>query len=757
MTVLWLSLALLSPALSGSDPDLSEAAAPSGPTIPGADIDLPDAAYLLVVDDLSLAAASGGWFPMLQRLLDDSDAAILNCRTRSDSYDSGKIHRRAYLHAAAAGRRLPVGGSEQIGLAEPGWVRYDGLEAAEPYGRLGQALEEGGWRVAATSLLPPDTDGPPDIGLLALNASREARFVDCDELRTVAAEAPPAPTLFVVAAMPEQAELLLPRLRDAADRTGVPLFLLAMPPRGETWASERMALFLRYGTGPGLLGTATTRRAGVMRITDICPTVLASLGLEPPLDMEGRAAWRTRPRAEGNAATLAGLMSAVLTSEKGRTPLFRTLVRFTLLLAFFAAAVWPARGDSTGRRLLRMLGLWCLVPVPAFLLCFSTREGLAFVGSTMHLLGRFEMMTPAARSVHVYWTLAALAALLGWVLLDGSLRVRRSAPWVDEVADFVQLLTRALGLGLMVFPAMLVLPVFTDGALPARGVMRALFAAAGTGGFLAALPWRRLAVVLACAAGPVTFTIDQLTGGNLAAFSFFGYCLSRDSRLYGMGNSLCILFVVQTLLLVGVLAGPRGARSGRDTRRRVALAALLLVPTFVIGSPTLGAQTGGLLYGAFALALAAGVGFGSATAVLLWLVIGPLLAGGVLLLGAWLDVRLHKDPTTHFGLALKDVLDGNSEWVRRTIEGRFRLMRERFSYPLWWGPIGAAGLLVPWAAVGPEAEDAPPLAYIAAGLATAVFAGLTDDSGNVMVAMGCVPLVAAVLLRAAGRYETNEG
>lgn len=732
MTALWLCLTVLAP-------------------IPGSDVTLPDAAYLLLVDDLTLRDTVGERFPALRELLEASDSAILNCRTRSDSYEGGRINRRAYLHAAAAGRRLPVGDTEPEDLGDS-LVRYGGLPEGEPYGRLASCLAQAGWSVVASSMLPPEGDTPPDPGLVALDSSREAWRLEPEALTDLSPEEA-ARTLVVLAVVPEQAEALAPRLREMTDRTGVPFFVLAMPPRGlATWETERMSLLLRYGTGPGLLGTATTRRAGVMRVTDVGPTVLASLGVEPPLDMEGRAAWREGPNRHGAGEYLTRLMAAVIGSERGRTALFRTLVRAAILLGCFAAAAWPLRGDNPARRLLRFVGLLCLIPLPAFLICFrlGAETGLEFSIATIPLLERVPGMLQGTK-VLAYWATAAACAFASAMFLDASIRVRRSPAWLTDVDDFLCLLTRALGLGLLVFPTMLVLPCFTDGERPWEAVYRAMFAAAAAGGFLAALPWRRFATILACVSGPVVFTADQLSGGNLAAFSFFGYCLARDSRLYGMGNSLCILFVVETLLLVGLLAGPRRERSRGDTWRRVALALLMLWPTVVVGAPSLGAQTGGLLYGSFGLALAVGIGFGTVRAVLLWLVGGPLLAGVGLMLGAWLDVRLHKDPTTHFGLALKDVLDGQSDWVRRTMEGRFRLLWERFHYALWWGPIGTAGVLVPWASTASLSSDAPPLAYVAAGLAAAVFAGITDDSGNVMTAMGCVPCIAAVLLLAAGR------
>lgn len=699
------------------------------------------AAHLVIVDGLTLRDLRSGECPNLAALLEDSDAALLNSRTRQDSYDGGRIDRRAYLLAAGSGRRLPRS-SEGTEPLDDGRLLYSGLSEIEPYGRLGEALAQAGWRTVASSAFGPDAEDPPDPGMLAIGADRTAEVLDGETL-AISRFAEGRKALLVLATDTAGAEAMARTLRTSADASGLPAFVLAMPPRGDAWSEERMSLFLRYGSGPGLLGTATTRRAGVMRITDVCPTILASLGIEPSLDMEGRAAWRRAPRVEGNLRHLSALMEAVRTSEKGRTSLFRTIVRAALFLALFAIAAWPLRRDTARSRVLRCAGLLCLVPVPSFLLCFRWEGGaVAFVEPAMPVLGT------GAGSVWAYWFAAGALSFVATMLLDSSLRKSATAGALLGLDDLLWRFTRALGLGLLLYPAALVLPVFTDGANTWGGVYRAACAAFAGGAVLATLPWPRLATGIACAIAPLVFAVDQLTGGNLAAFSFFGYCLARDSRLYGMGNSLCILFVVQTLLLVGVIVGPAPPRGTRRLSRAL-WGLLLLAPIVFVGAPSLGAQTGGLLYGGFALALAVGIGFGTWRAVLFSVLGAPLLAGLALGIAAGADVLFHKDPTTHFGIALKDLLSGNQEWFRRTMSGRISLSRQRFSYALWWGPIGAAGMLVPWALTAPTSREAPPVAYALAGLATAIFAGATDDSGNVMTAMGCVPCIAAMLLAAA--------
>jgi len=629
----------------------------------------PGPALLVVVDDVSLGSIAAGGQPELARLIDVSACAAVHCRTRSDWYSGGRIDHsteqihyidtRACLIAAATGRRLLHGTSwrERVGYDDLGGrdlYLYSGLDPGEPYGRLADELTRAGWDVAACSFFDDEPgDYGLDPGLVALTDNRTADFIARERLEAELAAAVSTPwygtgrAFRVVGLPPSDLDPLLRLARRAVDASGGTLFVLTMPPRGSVWATERLALFLRYDGRPGLLESPTTRRLGVIRITDVCPAVLAALGVEPSTDMEGRAPVLREPRREGNLAYLRTLQARVLRSGEGRTAVFDLLVGASLVVAIAAVVFWWFGPDSWCRGLIRALAL-ALAIAPAPILIFSS------------------VLTPADPWHVVRWALA-MALMIAAALVQ----------FVPEMA----------------------------------------------------------CIVAALAVVPLTVVVDQLLGGDLATFSFLGYCLSQDSRLYGVGNTLSIMTIVSTLLLAGTLS--------RGRARRWAWA-LTFVPVVAIGAPMLGANTGGLLTAGFATTLAIGLALRNRRLLPLFLLAAPVIGALAVLAAGMLDIKTHHDPTTHLGIALKDVLGGNWEWLGRTLKGKVDLVKDRFSNRLWWVPTGAAGLLLPWVwADGDHSEHGPPIAYILAGGITSVFAGLVNDSGLVMTAMGCLPCIAA--------------
>ena len=619
-------------------------------------------ALLVVADEVSLGSIAAGAHPELARLLDLSACAVVNCRTRNDDYSGRRtdhIDRRAYLIAAAAGRRVLPGTSwrEPVGydaLSGRQLYHYTGLVPTEPYGRLADGLASAGWDVAACSLAgeEPGLNGL-DPGLLGLTGSRTAGFIPPerleDELDAAASRAGPSvhKAFRVVGVPPSKLDQLLWRARAAVDASGGALFVLTMPPRGSVWATERLALFLRYDGRPGLLESPTTRRPGVIRVTDVCPAVLAALGAEPSTDMEGRAPLLREPRREGDLVYMRALQARVLYSGLGRTAVFGLLVGASLVVALVAVVLWWCGSGTWCRKLVKALAL-ALALAPAPILALSSA-------------------LPGVDPSHVVrWSLATALVITSALVL------------------------------------------FAPDAL---------------------------SLAVAFAVVPLMVIIDQLLGGDLATFSFLGYCLSQDSRLYGVGNTLSVLAIVSTLLLAGTLS--------RGRARRWAWA-LTLLPAVAVGAPMLGANTGGLLTAGFATTLAIGLAFRNRRLLPLFLLAAPVVGALAVLAAGMLDIKTHRDPTTHLGTALRDVLGGNWEWLWRTLKGKVDLMKDRFTNHMWWGPTGAAGMLLPWVwADGDRSEQGPPIAYILAGGLTSVFAGVVNDSGLVMTAMGCLPCIAA--------------
>lgn len=599
---------------------------PSGPTV-------------IVTEHVPLAEIRAGTRPALSAMLRESQVALVHCRTRSDRYAARRIHREAYLIAAASGMRLPPG-PISTPLQTDGQLLYSRQPLGPEYGTLARCLSEHGYRAVGV----PSNGSAPDAGLLAMDPHGIAATLTDDS---------DAVPVLCVSVPPEELEDTIRATLARHRASGQPLFLLTMPPRGDAWSTGRFALFARWASPPGLLSSPTTRRPGVIRVTDVGPTILNTLGIAAPLDIEGRAASVTPIEPELIVPRLTVLQGRAMRAELGRTAVFNALTAAAIVVPVVALALWPFGEHRTSRLVIQ-------------------------------------------------------AASYGLLLAPAVLAV---APLMTDSTDYVGVVLGSLGVAVA-------LGLGVAWLLPAR--------------------W---ALVAALTATPATTIGDQLLGGQAAAFSYLGYSLQRDSRLYGMGNSLAVLTIVTALLLVGALteAWPRGRR---------AWWLVMLVPAAVIGAPQLGANTGGLLTAVFAAALGGGLAIRSVRARWAVFLLAPIAAGAAVIAVGLYDVYCHADPTTHLGHATKQVLNGQCEWLRRTMDGKVRLVKGRFSTPLWWGATGATALFVPFVAADspPPTPEAPPMRYVVAGAIAALFAGLVNDSGIVMTAMGCLPCIAGAAL-----------
>jgi hypothetical protein len=149
----------------------------------------------------------------------------------------------------------------------------------------------------------------------------------------VVAEVPPGPGLVL---FPHRDSLLL--------------LVVAMGPEGET---ELLRTGVRFGgqRAHGLLTSRTTRRDGLVAITDYAPTILDALGLEVPDEMQGRAMTATGGSWE-EAQSLADRLGHI----KGRRGPALSAAFAAWLLAFGALAL--AGRARTGLRVGLLAAIW---------------------------------------------------------------------------------------------------------------------------------------------------------------------------------------------------------------------------------------------------------------------------------------------------------------------------------------------------------------------------------------------------------------
>jgi hypothetical protein len=169
------------------------------------------------------------------------------------------------------------------------------------------------------------------------------------------------------------------------------------------------------GVGPGLLDSATTRRAGYVTLPDLGPTVLGLLGVAAPDSMEGRA-YDLRARS-WTAPPVARFVDADRESrfrDRMVGPVAGTYVAIEILLSLVVALVLARRlGGRRLRRGLDFIGLWLLGVVP-----------LTFFGAVLdlHTEGPYLALVIgggvvlAAAAVALRGTMRPLVALLGLLL-----------------------------------------------------------------------------------------------------------------------------------------------------------------------------------------------------------------------------------------------------------------------------------------------------------------------------------------------------
>jgi hypothetical protein len=450
------------------------------------------------------------------------------------------------LHAA--GRRTAVVGSADLApnLAELAIPGHPNLARPAAVALMdGRGMVDGG-SVSAPDLLVEDRPAPfgyrANVGVLADRtlaalARADVVLVDPGDLERAAAltdiEAADTYVARSRAAALARADELLARLTTSLPPRTLLLVVSVTPPSAE-W---RLTPVVAVGAGvvPGYLHSPSTRREGLVTLTDVAPTVLAAIGAPVPDTLPGRAlryraatpdlarladldadgAWRERvwlPLTTAFIVVQVGLWFLTALALAGRTPWLRRpwLRPAALAVAAFPLAALllralpfvPGMGDA---------GLAVLVALDAAVVLLATRarrrplSPLSWIlGATVALLvvdvatgARLQLAgilgySPQTASRYFGVGNTAFGVLAGAALLLAAMHVAH-APRRQEA--------------LVTATAFLALVVFVDGAP---------FLGADVGGVLTLVPigalvllaltgrrptWRRLAVAGAATAG----------------------------------------------------------------------------------------------------------------------------------------------------------------------------------------------------------------------------------------------------------------
>ena len=459
------------------------------------------------------------------------------------------------------------------------------------------------------------------------------------------------------------------------------------------------------GVGRGLLASPSTKRLGLVTLTDIAPTVLAALGEPVPVEMIGH------PLRYSTVDAGLGRLTRL-----DRDAAYRERVYFGVAAGFVVAqgVVYAlALAVFSGRRRKATA-----TPTPAATGADGADAGDGTRGPAV-AAALVRPRGPAGAADLVRLGVIAFAAFPLATFLF------RAIPFVPDLG--------AGGIAVL---------VALDAAIVALAVRARRHP-------LSPLAWVMGATV-------AVLVLDVATGARLQTASILGYSPHTAARFYGLGNS-AFAVLAGTTILAAVL---HVEHAPRRREALVAVAALFALVLVVDAAPSLGDDVGGVLTlgPIFALTLVALFG-----RRITWRTVAVALVATVAVLAVVAGIDLLRPPEarTHLGRVVSDTLNGQGglgTTIARKAEANVRVFRA--SIWAWVVPIVAAfvlGLLA-WQL---RLDDLlPPRSARRIGVVAAVGAGvlgcLVNDSGIVVTALVLV-FVAPFLTLLALADEPDRG
>ncbi|HET6771865.1 MAG TPA: hypothetical protein VFH36_01050 [Acidimicrobiales bacterium] len=161
------------------------------------------------------------------------------------------------------------------------------------------------------------------------------------------------------------------------------------------------------GSRPGYLRSASTQRSGFLTLVDVAPTVLDALGVDRPVEMEGRPA-EVVASGDSLGARVDRLVTLNEASRFREQLLFPTTLAVVVVLGLVCAAAMGVLARRTSARVARTVGFVALAAVSVLPLSFLAR------GFPLEDLGAgFYWAFVIVGAVLVVGALSALARRLG--------------------------------------------------------------------------------------------------------------------------------------------------------------------------------------------------------------------------------------------------------------------------------------------------------------------------------------------------------
>lgn len=489
-------------------------------------------------------------------------------------------------------------------------------------GALGEALEEDGVATAAVG---------ERAELVVMNREGRVRSYDSPEPLESLFEALADGAEFVTvdADSPDEAG----RISEATRKAGAVVSVAS--PNAPKSSANLTPFTVHSPDNPneeGLLYSPTTRTRGLLSSADVGPTLLAQLGIDPPPEMQGRAA-SVRPGTVEAAARLDEQLSFV--AEKRL--LVWLLVGGAMLVGSALSILWKRKASAA-------YALLVLAALPAGALAVAALPVTnAFAVAILTLL-------LAGMLVGLFWR------------ISGSMAARISGVYL--VLSALILADTASGGTLMKFSTLGYDPVYGTRFYGVGNEYAAFLAGSLTMGVAALAHRRRLPLAPVLAVGFAAIfvlglpTMGADVGGSLALGLGFGATVGfirearlRNVALWAAGGLLpaAALFLTSGLLFPGVSHGSRAAGgetglAGIIVRKLLLSLDLLLNPVFLLlfaaglvviflgWRRTQGTALGAGLLGATVTALASGALNDSGILAAIYALAYPVAAAGIFLL-----------------------------------------------------------------------------------------------------------------------------
>lgn len=459
------------------------------------------------------------------------------------------------LYAETTGAKAPEGGVVHIGWPALREANADTRWGARP-GALGGLLAAADIRTAAIGNSDYGSDPGRTAAILAMDESGKAPAGDVSRGLLVESDAFPGGAATDIPAF-------LDAVFDALETAG---FVVA--DFGDMARAEKFAV--ANSEQPGTAAAAeTARKAAVMKLDSVLASLLAELDLET--------------------------VQLIVISPTPRLSAIRNRETLTPVLALGAGVVSGASvltSDSTRRRGIVMntdfaphaCAFFGIGPAPDFVgssFEFIPMSGTsAFVGDVYRRDVFVEGMYGMLKKV-IIWHLAMLVVCFATTLL-----VARAGRGWRVALSWLIIFTSCMFLSFLFAAG---LPYDRGAGVFVAGYFGICLLMAGAASLMPA-PQHKFAFI--AAAYFFALITDQLTGGELIGNSVLGYYPQVGARFYGIGNEFMGFMISAPVVLAGLALDALPRWRGVI---KVVMGVLFAGAVYVVGSPSLGANFGGLI------------------------------------------------------------------------------------------------------------------------------------------------------------------